>query len=631
MISRIHHMPFGAEQHPDGGARFRLWAPAARRVELSIAGAGQPLRLAMESEGNGWHRLETAELPPGGLYRYRIDGGQEVPDPASRFQPRDVHGPSELVDPRAFQWHDGDWRGRPWEESVFYELHVGSFSPEGSFRGAIERLPHLAELGVTAIELMPVSDFPGARNWGYDGVLPFAPDSHYGRPEDLKALIQAAHGLGLSVFLDVVYNHFGPDGNWLHLYAPGFFTDRHQTPWGDAIDFDGEHSRPVRDFFIHNAIYWLREYHLDGLRLDAVHAIADDSRPHILIELADAVHGALATEPHRQVHLVLENDANAARFLERREDGRPRWYAAQWNDDAHHVLHLLLTGEGDGYYGDYTRTPVGHLGRCLTEGFAYQGEPSDYRKGARRGESTHGLPPTAFVNLIQNHDQVGNRAFGERIGALAGPEPLTAALAILLLAPSPPLLFMGQEWGATSPFLYFCDFGEELARAVTEGRRREFARFERFADPAAREAIPDPNDPETFLRSRLNWRERDLAPHAIWLDLHRALLRLRHREIVPRLSGMGSQGASFTLLGPQPDPRGLVVEWRLGDGSRLRLAANLDDRPLADPGLAPSLAARPLYVIPADLEPGLAAGALPPWSVAWHLDPGGEDAGSEPG
>jgi malto-oligosyltrehalose trehalohydrolase len=476
-----------------------------------------------------------------------------------------------------------------------------------------------------------VADFPGTRNWGYDGVLPFAPDSRYGRPDDLKALIQEAHALGLSVFLDVVYNHFGPQGNWLHRYAPGFFTERHQTPWGAGINFDGAGSRTVRDFFIHNAIYWLREYHLDGLRLDAVHAIADDSRPDILIELADAVHGALASEPHRQVHLVLENDRNAARYLERRADGRPRWYSAQWNDDSHHALHLLVTGERDGYYGDYAQAPAAHLGRCLTEGFAYQGEPSAYRHGARRGESTHGLPPTAFIDLIQNHDQIGNRAFGERIHALAAPQAVTAALAILLLAPSPPLLFMGQEWAASCPFLYFCDFDAELGRAVTEGRRRELARREHFADPAALALIPDPNDPETFLRSRLDWGEPALPAHASWLDLHRRLLELRRREIVPRLSGMGSGGASYRLVGAPPDPRGLLVQWRLGDGSRLCLAANLDDRPLADPGLPPSIAARPLYLTPADLGPGLAAGGLPPWSVAWHLDAGGAGAGSGPG
>ncbi len=444
MTTRRHHMPYGAELTEDGSVRFRLWAPGARQIDLCLQREDGERLIAMSHRDAGWYELVTREAGASDRYRFRIDGDMRVPDPASRFQPEDVHGPSEIVDPAAFDWHDEDWRGRPWEETVLYEVHVGTFTPEGSFRAIEERLDYLADLGVTAIELMPVADFPGRRNWGYDGVLPYAPDGSYGRPEDLKHLVQCAHQRGLMVFLDVVYNHFGPEGNYLHVYAEPFFTERHHTPWGAGINFDGSGSRDVRDFFIHNALYWLEEYHLDGLRLDAVHAIADDSQPDILQELAVRVHAGPGRNRH--VHLVLENDHNAARYLVRSEDGSPRLYVAQWNDDAHHALHLLATGESDGYYEDYADAPTDHLGRTLTEGFAYQGDPSAYRHGERRGEPSSHLPLTAFVNLLQNHDQVGNRALGERIDRLADPRALRAVTAILLLAPSPPLLFMGQEF-----------------------------------------------------------------------------------------------------------------------------------------------------------------------------------------
>lgn len=616
MTTWTHSMPFGAQVRQDGTVCFRLWAPAARRVELCLEWVGTERRLEMEALGDGWFERVTRDAVPGALYRYRIDGGQEVPDPASRFQPQDVHGPSQVIDPAAFAWHAHGWSGRPWENAVFYELHLGAFSPQGTFLGAAERLDYLADLGVTAIELMPVADFPGRCNWGYDGALPFAPDGSYGRPEDLKTLVQATHDRGLMIFLDVVYNHFGPEGNYLHLYAPQFFTQRHQTPWGAGINFDGGGSRPVRDFFIHNALYWLTEYRFDGLRLDAVHAIADDSDPHILTELAEAVRAGPGQE--RQVHLVLENDGNTARYLQRREDGSARWYAAQWNDDCHHALHLLATGEQDGYYVDYAKAPVRHLGRCLAEGFAYQGERSAFRDRTPRGEPSTHLPPTAFVNLLQNHDQVGNRAFGERIGELAPPEALRAMLALLLLAPSPPLLFMGQELMASSPFLFFCDFGDDLAAAVTEGRRREFARFERFADPAVQESIPDPNDTKSFLRSKLDWEALSSEVHSAWHRFHRDLLALRKREIAPRLAGISGGHAAFEVVGE----RGLRVHWRLGDGTGLRLSANLGGQALSEPSLAPGPSETPLHLEPGAIAGDLAQGRLPPWSVAWYLDHG---------
>ena len=509
-------MPFGARITPRG-VHFRLWAPGRAQISLCLAQEhdedgghgehGQPEHtLPMEPCEDGWFEL-TERCCCGTLrYRFQVSDDLRVADPASRFNPDDVHGASEVVDPAVFDWKDDGWQGRPWEQAVIYELHVGTFSPAGTFAGVTERLDYIAALGVTAIELMPVADFSGERGWGYDGVLPYAPDSRYGRPEDLKTLIQAAHERGLMVLLDVVYNHFGPDGNYLHVYAKEFFTERHHTPWGAAINFDGPGNRNVREFFIHNALYWLHEYHLDGLRLDAVHAIIDDSEPHILAELAQRVQASTANR--RQVHLILENDANQARYLGR------SGYTAQWDDDIHHALHVLATGEEDGYYRDYADEPVRLLGRCLSEGFAWQGESSPYRDDGRRGEPSAHLPPQAFIAFLQCHDQIGNRAFGERITQVASESAVRAAAAIILLAPAIPMLFMGEEFGATTPFRFFCDFSGELGKAVTQGRRREFARFARFADPAAQSTIPDPNAEETFLASKLDWGTIDDAAQA---------------------------------------------------------------------------------------------------------------------
>lgn len=598
MSSRLHDMPFGA-QIIEQGVRFRLWAPGCDRVALCLAGTSGETVQSMRAVGDGWFELSVADAGKGTRYRFEVNGGLRVPDPASRFNPDDVHGASEVIDPAAFDWQDTAWRGRPWEEAVVYELHVGTFSPAGSFAGVMQRLDHLVALGVTAIELMPVADFPGARNWGYDGVLPFAPDSRYGRPEDLKALVQAAHAKGLMVLLDVVYNHFGPEGNYLHVYAKPFFSERHHTCWGAAINFDGPHSRAVREFFIHNALFWLTEYHFDGLRLDAVHALCDDSARHILDELAERVHAAIG--PERRVHLVLENDANEARYL-----GRGH-YAAQWNDDLHHALHVLITAETDGYYADYAAAPLHHLGRCLTQGFAYQGERSGYRGHAVRGEPSAHLPPQAFVAFLQNHDQVGNRALGERIAQIAPAPAVRAAAAVTLLAPGIPLLFMGEEFAATSPFPFFCDFGDDLREAVTQGRRREFSRFARFADPASQAVIPDPNLPQTFHRAKLDWDALDRAPQAGWLAYYRELLRLRRRLIVPRLHGMGGNAGAFDV--PVPDV--LQATWRLGDGSRLRLRANFSG---ATARMA-VLPGEPVFATSA----AAARGVLEPWAVVWTL------------
>jgi maltooligosyltrehalose trehalohydrolase len=613
LVRRVHSMPFGAEVLPGGGVRFRLWAPDARKVDLCLSGAAGGERvLAMKPFGRGWYEVTSGEAFPGNLYQYAIDGALRVPDPASRCQAEDVHGQSEIVEPASFGWEDALWRGRPWEEAVIYEFHVGTFTPEGTFAAVSTRLDYLVELGVTAIELMPVADFPGRRNWGYDGVLPFAPDRAYGRPEDLKSLIQAAHGNGLMVFLDVVYNHFGPEGNYLHVYAKPFFNASRQTPWGAAINFDGEDSRTVRDFFIHNALYWLEEFHLDGLRFDSVHAIWDDSRPEILNELADAVRCGPGAD--RQIHLVLENDNNAAHYLNRDEQNVARGYCAQWNDDIHHVLHVMLTGETGGYYVDYAPAPVRYLTRCLTEGFAYQGEVSGYRDGARRGESSVHLPPTAFVSFLQNHDQTGNRAFGERIASLADRQALRAAAALLLLAPSPPLLFMGEELGSLQPFFFFCDFGDDLGQKVTEGRRREFAKFREFRDPSARERIPDPNALDTFSRSVIDWGLVQQPLHSSWLAFYRGLLRLRQREIVPRLRGVRGGQSDCRVFGDS----GFSATWILGDGSVLTVLVNLGDEAING-------VRRPgeplLFETPGGVVETLSEGVLAPWSVVWMLKP----------
>ncbi len=559
-------MPFGAEISA-AGTRFRLWAPAARQVELDLALDGSRRALEMSALAEGWFEASTADAPAGTRYAFRIDGGIAVPDPASRFNPDDVHCPSMVVDPLAYEWRDAGWTGRPWEDAVFYELHVGAFTAAGTFTAAIERLDYLVDLGVTAVELMPLADFPGRCNWGYDGVLPFAPDASYGTPDELKRLIDAAHSRSLMVFLDVVYNHFGPEGNYLHTYAPQFFNPGHQTPWGAAINYDGEQSRTVRDFFIHNALYWLEEYRFDGLRLDAVDRIVDESSPDILVELASRVREGPGRERH--VHLVLENDRNEAHYLGRDAKGEPLHATAQWNDDIHHAAHVVVTGETDGYYADYAQRPLWYFARCLTEGFGYQGEPSPYRGNIARGEPSLHLPPGAFVSFLQTHDQAGNRAFGERIGHIANLRALRAAIACVLLAPSPPLLFMGEEFSASTPFLFFCDFGPELALAVTRGRRKEFGRFARFADPAMQATIPDPNTAATFERSKLVWSEAGDPGHREWSELYRECLGIRAAHIAPRLRGATPSG-SFEVENHEL----MYARWTLGDGSHLQLAAN---------------------------------------------------------
>jgi len=598
-------MPHGAQWAPDTGTRFRLWGPAHARVELAIEGAAsEPDSIRqMTAIGEGWHELVVPEAGPGTLYRFRLPDGMLVPDPASRFQPSDVHGPSEVVDPHAYRWGDGDWTGRPWHETVLYELHIGAFTPEGTFRAAMEKFQHLVALGVNTIEVMPIGDFSGSRNWGYDGVLPYAPEGSYGRPEDFKAFVEAAHRHGLSVILDVIYNHFGPVGNYLSTYAPSFFTERHHTPWGAAVNYDGQHSQAVRDFAIHNALYWIEEYHLDGLRLDAVHAIIDEGQPHLLHELAVRARHAIKTRP---LHLILENEENAASRLLRADDGTAHRYTAQWNDDVHHVLHVAASGEGVSYYADYLGDTE-KLGRALAQGFAFQGEVMPFRE-TRRGEPSGELPPTAFVSFIQNHDQIGNRAFGDRITAFSPADAVAAISAVYLLLPQIPMLFMGEEWASASPFPFFCDFEGDMAEAVRNGRRAEFKRFPAFHDEAARDRIPDPTSERTFASAKLDWDACAEPAHRAALDRTRRLLAVRRERILPLVDTMGAHAGTYTVVGQNA----VAVRWLTQGGATLRLDANLKaDAQSGFPAAAGSTIWR---------EGEAAGGRLCPWSVLWTVD-----------
>lgn len=569
---------YGAQVLPEGGTRFSLWAPDARSVALLLWNGKA---IAMQAVGDGWYEV-VYPCGAGMDYRFVINGDLQVPDPAARAQVDDPGGWSRVVDHGAYEWHIRDWKGRPWHEAVIYEVHAGLL---GGYNGVRQRLLALAALGITAIELMPLAEFPGARNWGYDGVLLFAPEASYGTPEELKTLIDTAHELGLMVFVDVVYNHFGPEGNYLGQYAGRFFRDDIQTPWGAAIDF----RRPeVRDFFCENALMWVLDYRVDGLRFDAVHAISEKD---FLLELALRVRSAIA--PGRHVHLMLENEDNDPVLLEQGFD-------AQWNDDGHNVLHHLLTGEQEGYYREFADQPTAKLARFLGEGFVFQGEPD--RRGRTRGAPSGHLPPTRFILFLQNHDQVGNRALGERLHQLAEPALLRPAVVLMLLSPMVPLLFMGEEWGAAEPFLYFTDHSPALARAVCEGRRNEFADFGRFADPQLREQIPDPNAADSFQRSIPAYGAPHSEEQLQWWTLYRALLQLRAKEIIPRLGGsVRSLGA--TILGEAA----VTASWELGDQTRLRIDINLGAAPVAAPPLGE---ARVLFQQGID-EQALAQGVLP--------------------
>jgi maltooligosyltrehalose trehalohydrolase len=569
---------------------FRLWAPAAKHVDVLLE---KPCPLVREE--NGWFSVDVAPAGPGARYKFRIDNETDVPDPASHFQPEDVSGPSEVIDHSAYMWRAAHWRGRPWQQAVVLEAHVGTFTREGTYRAMIDKLDHLVQTGITALELMPLADFAGKYNWGYDGVFWYAPDSAYGRPEDLKALIDEAHMRGMMVLLDVVYNHFGPEGNYLGRYAPGFFM-KAQTPWGCAIDY---RVPEVRAFAIGNALHWLRDYRFDGLRLDAVHAISEPAKLAMLRDLSMAI-GRLADEGGRHIHLLLENDENAASLLDPGRERPEGKYRAQWNDDYHHAWHVLLTGETHGYYGDYQQSPRQDIARALGSGFVYQGEPSAHRSGSLRGEPSGGIAPTGFVNFLQNHDQIGNRAHGDRLESQVNRKAMEAALTITLLAPPVPMLFMGEEWGSKIPFPFFCDFRGDLADAVRKGRREEFAdAFARFENE-----VPDPLDVSTVQSAVLEWDARYTEPGKTRLALVQKLLAVRRNEIIPRLAAARFGKAAAT------DDGLIVANWQMGDGSVLELLANLSNRELA----APPGANRGTLIWGSEL-----VGGVPPWAVMWRI------------
>lgn len=556
---------WGAEYISDDVVRFRVWAEGQKNLALRLNDNDIP----MVTSGNGWFQADVPGIRHGAEYQFVLQDGMTVPDPASRAQKGDVNGPSVVIDHRRFAHVNRDWKGRQWEETVIYELHMGTFTPEGTFRAAIDKLPYLAELGITQLEVMPVSQFGGSRGWGYDGVLLYAPHAAYGTPEDFHAFIDAAHGLGLSVVLDIVLNHFGPEGNYLPLLSPAFFDADRMTPWGNGIAYERE---PVRQYITDAPLYWLTEYRLDGLRFDAIDQIKDTSDTHILEEIAEKIREAI---PHRHVHLTTEDSRNVIFLHPRDEQGDTPLFTAEWNDDFHNAAHVFATSETHAYYQDFAFEPEKKFARALAEGFVYQGEVS-LQTGQSRGVECHTQPPPFFVDFIQNHDQTGNRAQGERLITLAGAEKTRVLLATLLLSPHIPLLFMGEEFGETHPFLFFTDFHGELAKAVREGRAKEFT-----GHAGHDETVPDPNDLNTFVRSTLDWDKPSQEEGKSWLRFTRSLLTLRHRHIVPLLRQGGTVEGKIlhTAHGR------VAVSWQFPQGT-LSLALNIGKKPAPMPELA---------------------------------------------
>ena len=589
---------WGATLLVDGSARFRLWAPGENAILLRHRGRDIP----MQDAGGGWFELTEPEASAGDEYMFVLPDGKAVPDPASQAQAGNVHGPSLIVDP-GYQWQNPHWRGRPWEEAVISEIHIGTFTPEGTFRAAAEKLKHLAETGITAIEVMPVAQFAGDRGWGYDGVLQYAPHSAYGTPADFKAFIDTAHGLGLMVLLDVVYNHFGPEGNYLHSYAPGFFREDRETPWGAAIDFGRQ---PVRCYFIENALYWIGEFRLDGLRLDAVEQIHDTSEKHVLSAMAEEVKAAFAD---RQVHLVVEDQRNLVELLMRDEDGSPKAYTAEWNDDFHHAAHIIATGETIGHYKPFADQLWHKLLLALQHGFIYpdRTDPPELPGSERRY-----LPPAAFVDFLQNHDQIGNRAFGERLVSLSNPDMLNALTAMLLLSPHIPFLFMGEEYGERRPFYFFTDYTGDLARLVREGRMAEAEGFGGLKAGKTAADLPDPNALSTFEDSKLDWQWRESEEGQKTRAFVADLLKLRKTYIVPLLR------QSWNIeSGVLKTPEGAVAVWWKFANLTLALRANLSGQPL----IVPSIAGTVIYECYGGRAKPAENGELPPHSVIFALDP----------
>lgn len=554
---RMFPKSWGAEYVRDGEVIFRLWAPELEALQIRIG----KVEHEMTRSRDGWFELLATGIAPNTPYLYVLPDGRAVPDPASRAQDGGITGPSLVTDPTAYPWKHPDWSGRPWEEAILYELHIGTFTEEGTFGAAIERLPHLAELGVTAIEIMPVGQFPGERGWGYDGVLLYTPHHAYGAPDDFKAFIDAAHGHGLMVFLDVVYNHFGPEGNYLPLYARSFFDANRNTPWGAAIDF---FEKPVRDFFVENALYWLVEFNLDGLRIDAVHAIEDErSEIHILTELSRRVREECRG---RKRHLVVEDSRNITRFF--RDIDGSREIDAGWNDDFHHACHVLTTGETGGYFKPFAENPTAAIATALAEGYVMAGDPPVEIDGQKVSAPAL-VPPTAYVTFIQNHDQVGNRAYGDRLNRSIAPELMEALETMLMLSPNIPLIFMGEEHDETHPFRFFCDYKGKIAKLFRDNRLAEGIAFGSLSEDDKPDDLPDPNALKTFKDSKIDWKRPNSEEGKRRLDFFGALIETRLRAIVPLLAEAG--GRCGKILKAKDGI--IAIDWQLGQ-TRLELRAN---------------------------------------------------------
>lgn len=592
METRSFPKSWGAEFVAADTVRFRLWASGQSEVTLRLSAKD----IEMTPTGNGWFEVEVAGVKPGEEYQYVLADGKTVADPASRAQRDDVGGPSLVIDPARYAWQNTGWAGRAWEETVVYELHIGTFTPQGTFRAAIDKLPHLAGLGITMIEVLPLAQFGGRRGWGYDGVLLYAPHAAYGSPEDFKAFVDAAHGYGISVVLDIVLNHFGPEGNYLPLLSPDFFHPERTTPWGAAIAWDVD---AVRRYIVEAPLYWLQEYNLDGLRFDAIDQIEDSQQPHVLIEIAQRIRAEI---PQRPIHLTTEDCRNVIFLHPRDADGSAPLFTGEWNDDFHNAVHVFATGETHAYYQDFADQPEKGVARALTEGFIYQGQVSP-QSGEARGVDSRGQPPVTFVDFIQNHDQVGNRAQGERLISLAGADRSKVMLAMLLLSPHIPLLFMGEEYGETHPFLFFTDFHGDLARAVREGRAREFAGHAGHEG----ESVPDPNAEQTFIASRLDWHKPETPEGQAWMALTRQLLTLRQQYIVPLLARAGGHSGNVV----KTTPGFLAVSWTFPQGT-LSMAVNI----AATPQPLPDLPGETIFAWP---DRG---GDLPPHSILVRLLPG---------
>lgn len=564
MASNAFVKSWGAEYIATDSVRFRVWASGQNAMTLRLAGRD----IAMQSAGDGWFDVTVSDVSPGTGYHFVLADGRLIPDPASRAQQSDVNGPSLTLDPTRFNWRHRQWKGCRWEEAVIYEMHIGTFTPEGTFQAAIDKLPYLAGLGVTVLEVMPVSQFGGQRGWGYDGVLLYAPHSAYGTPDDFKAFVDAAHGYGLAVVLDIVLNHFGPEGNYLPLLSPDFFHQQRTTPWGAGIAYDVE---AARRYIAEAPLYWLIEFNLDGLRFDAIDQIEDSAEKHILIEIAERIRAEITDRP---VHLTTEDCRNIIALHPRDNAGSTPLFTGEWNDDFHNAAHVFATGETQGYYQDFAEEPARWLARALAQGFAYQGDISP-QSGEARGVASAGQPPVAFVDFIQNHDQIGNRAQGERLLTLAGADRTRVLLATLLLSPHIPLLFMGEEYGETHPFLFFTDFHGSLAKAVREGRAREFQ-----GHAGHGENVPDPNAQATFERSKLDWEKQESDAGSAWLALTRQLLALRKSQIVPLLAD--ARGHNGKVL--EAAAGFIAVRWTFPRGV-LSLALNIGDTPRTLPVL----------------------------------------------